>query len=254
MLAIATIAIVFSHPDFVVVNKPAGIAVHAHNGATLLEQLRHQLGLDGLHPVHRLDLATSGLLIFAKTADANREFCQMFAARKVQKLYIALSRGKPKQKQGWVKGDMEKARGGSYKLTKSLNNPAITYLHSFGAQSAGQQTDQSASSVSITDQPMPRLWVMRPITGKTHQLRVALKSLAASILGDERYGGAPADRLYLHALALRFYYAGEFFDLMALPQTGAEFDRLITAGRLAALGDPWQLLWPASFDAQNASP
>ena len=242
-------AIVFTHHDFVVVNKPAGIAVHGHNGATLVEQLRHQLGLDVLHPVHRLDLATSGLLIFAKTADANRELCQMFAARKVQKLYIALSRGKPKQKQGWVKGDMEKARGGSYKLTKSLNNPAITYLHSFGSQSAGQQTDQSAS---IADLPMPRLWVMRPITGKTHQLRVALKSLGASILGDERYGGPPADRLCLHALALRFYYAGELFNFTALPETGTDFDILIKNGRLSALGDPWQLPWPAIFTPLDA--
>ena len=249
-MTVTTIPIVFSHPDFVVVNKPAGIAVHAHNGATLVDQLRHQLGLDALHPVHRLDLATSGLLIFAKTADANRDLCQLFAARKVQKLYIALSLGKPKQKQGWIKGDMEKLRGGSYKLVKRYTNPAQTYALSYGSQSLGQQSSPNTAAV----QSPPRLWVLRPITGKTHQLRVALKSLGSSILGDDRYGGAPADRLYLHALALRFYYAGEFFDLKALPHTGAEFDRLITAGRLAALGDPWQLLWPASFSAADTAP
>lgn len=230
------IPVVLDHPEFVVVNKPAGVAVHAHGEPTVLNLLREQLAVPYLHPVHRLDLGTSGLLIFAKTPAANASLCSAFNLRHVQKLYVALSEGKAKKKQGWVKGDMQKTRGGSYKLAQSQQNPAITYTQSFG------------------EQGLPRLWLLRPTTGKTHQLRVALKALGAPILGDDRYGGGPADRLYLHALALRFAYAGEPISVFAEPQAGALFMAANTQARLAALGDPWQLAWPkALFTGEHNS-
>ena len=227
------INIVFDHADFVVVHKPAGIAVHAHESTTLLEQVRSHFNSEVIHPVHRLDMATSGLLILAKTAAANKAFCLMFAAGQVQKMYLALSDGPVKKKQGWVKGDMAKARGGSYKLLRSTLNPAVTYGISFG------EVNQ------------PRLWWLRPKTGKTHQLRVALKSLTASILGDERYGGGTADRLYLHAWGLRFNYARESFDLCAWPNTGSHFDALAQAGRMQGGDNPWDLAWPKALNVEQ---
>ena len=223
------ISIVFDHADFVVVHKPAGIAVHAHESTTLLDQVRSHFNNDAIHPVHRLDMGTSGLLILAKTGAANKKFCQMFAVGQVQKMYLALSDGPTKKKQGWVKGDMAKARGGSYKLLRSTLNPAVTYGMSFGEVS------------------QPRLWWLRPKTGKTHQLRVALKSLGASILGDSRYGGGPADRLYLHAWGLRFNYEGELFDLCAWPNSGDYFAALSQAGRTGGANNPWNLAWPKAF-------
>jgi tRNA pseudouridine32 synthase/23S rRNA pseudouridine746 synthase len=221
------IPVVLDHPEFVIVNKPVGVAVHAHSEPTVLNVLREQLAVSYLHPVHRLDIGTSGLLVFAKTPAANTGLCSAFKLRQVQKLYLALSDGKAKKKQGWVKGDMQKSRGGSYKLVQSQQNPAITYTQSFG------------------EQGLPRLWLLRPITGKTHQLRVALKALGAPILGDDRYGGSLADRLYLHAFALRFNYAGESFSVLAEPDAGSVF--MAMHPRLAALGDPWELAWPKSF-------
>lgn len=217
--------VVFDHPCFVVLNKPAGIAVHRHQQLTLLDAARRYFNSDDIHPVHRLDMATSGLIVLAKTAEANRELCQAFADQAVQKIYIALSIAKPKKKQGWVTGDMQKSRGGSYKLLHSCQNPASTYALSFGCEGS------------------PRLWLLRPKTGKTHQLRVALKSLGAPILGDNRYGGANADRLYLHALALKFNFRAEPFEFVAKPEAG-QFFNYGTFERLAAIGNVWSQAWP----------
>ena len=82
---------------------------------------------------------------------------------------------------------MGKARNGSYRLLRTLDNPAITRFWSRLDTSFGE-----------------RLFLLKPHTGKTHQLRVAMKSLGAPIFGDTRYGGDEADRTYLHAWALEF--------------------------------------------------
>lgn len=221
-----TLHIVFDGPSFVVVNKPAGIAVHAHPATTLLDEVREHFSSQDIHPVHRLDLATSGLVVLAKTPEANRELCQAFALQRVQKMYLALSTAKSKKKQGWIKGDMQKARGGSYKLLHSQKNPAITYALSFGCE--GQ----------------PRLWLLRPKTGKTHQLRVALKSWGAPILGDKRYGGAEADTLCLHALAIKFTLAQTDYAFEVKPAAGDALTCATTRQRLENLGDVWAQAWP----------
>lgn len=217
---------VFDHESFCIIYKPEGIAVHAHDDETLLDRVREYFGSPAIHPCHRLDLATSGLMIFAKTAEANQYFSQAFANQSIQKVYLALTTHKPQKKQGWIVGDMTKSRGGSYKLLRSKRNPAKTYGLSFG--------------YSLR----PRLWLLRPTTGKTHQLRVALKSLSAPILGDERYGGQKADRMYLHAYALRFYFQDELFQFCCAPLTGQLFDE--ASSDLAQLGNPWSQSWPAS--------
>lgn len=224
--AVSKMDIVFDHSDFVVVNKPVNMAVHAHDEPTLLDAVRAHFGSEAIHPVHRLDLATSGLVVFAKTSAANRALCQAFAEQRVQKVYLALTTAKAKKKQGWIKGDMQKARGGSYKLLHSQHNPAVTYALSFGSESE------------------PRLWLLRPKSGKTHQLRVALKSWSAPILGDKRYGGAPADRLYLHALAIKFTLGKADYAFEVKPVCGTHFMGVQAQQRLAALGDVWAQAWP----------
>ena len=152
--------------DFIVVNKAPGITVQRDGERPgLLQLVAADLGFEHLYPVHRLDRETSGLVIMARNTDANRELSRLFAEREIQKFYIALSNQKPRKKQGAIVGDMEKARRGSWKLTKSLVNPAITQLF------------------SCSMMPGVRLFLLRPKTGKTHQLRVAMKSIGAPILG-----------------------------------------------------------------------
>ncbi|MBL1377060.1 TIGR01621 family pseudouridine synthase [Zobellella iuensis] len=189
--------ILLRHDHFYVINKPAGIGMHQEGDSPgLVRRLSEELG-EPLYPVHRLDKMTTGALLLARTPEANRELSRQFAERSTCKLYLALSDRKPGKKQGLVKGDMEKARGGSWKLTRGSANPAITRFYS-----------------SLLDNGL-RAFLLQPHTGKTHQLRVALKSLGSPILGDERYGGSPADRGYLHAWQLEFGYGGERLSVRA---------------------------------------
>ncbi len=195
--------IVFQHPDFVVINKPCGLSVHKDTqDEGFTTRLAKQLSVPQVWLVHRLDKVTSGLLILALNAKSAGTLSQLFAQHRIEKTYIALACAKPKKKQGWIKGDMQKARRGAWKLCQSLENPAVTQFSSYGIM------------------PNLRLFILRPKTGKTHQLRVAMKSLGSPILGDTLYAGLASDRTYLHAYALRFCYQGEEFYLKATPTMG----------------------------------
>lgn len=196
-------SICFQHPDFIVINKPAGISVHRDEQAVgLTEILAKQLGVAQVWLVHRLDKETSGLLIFALNRESTAYFAALFESHSIEKTYIALSIDKPKKKQGRVVGDMQKSRNGSWKLCRTQGNPAITRF------------------ISHAIAPNLRQFTLSPETGKTHQLRVAMKSLGCPILGDERYGGKVADRMYLHAYRLCFEYKGEKITIVAEPESG----------------------------------
>ncbi|WP_319783918.1 TIGR01621 family pseudouridine synthase [Oceanisphaera sp. IT1-181] len=209
--------ILLSTPDYVVINKPAGIGMHQEaDEPGIVRLLSEQLG-EAVYPVHRLDKVTTGVLLLARQPQANRELSLQFAERKVGKCYLALSASKPSKKQGLIKGDMEKARGGSWKLSRSLLNPAITRFNSclLGDALLGDR---------LLATPL-RGFLLQPLTGKTHQLRVALKSQASPILGDARYGGMASDRVYLHAWQLRFSYQGEQICVRAPLNVGEHFLR-----------------------------
>lgn len=210
------LAIIHNHKDWVIVDKPAGISMQQEQTnseqASLLQLALHtcqQAGdqVERLWPVHRLDKATSGLVIFAKSASAAALFSELFANHKIEKHYLAIALGKPKKKQGWIKGDMEKGRNGSWLLKRSLKKPAITYFQS--------------CTITAPATCTKRLYLVSPKSGKTHQIRVALKSLGCPILGDIRYKAAKADRCYLHAFSLRFEWQGEDFHYLVEPSQGS---------------------------------
>ena len=199
-------SVIFDHPDFLVVNKSINVTMHASsaspNPAILSEPWAQQAHL---HLVHRLDDGTSGCLVLAKHADAAKQFTRMFASGDIRKTYLALSLHKGKRKMGWVKGDMHKRRHGQWLLQSSNTDPAVSY---FIRKSAPAQ--------------LRAFWV-RPFTGKTHQIRVALKSNSAAILGDVTYGGEIADRVYLHAYALAFSWHSEPIHITCPPDQGEHF-------------------------------
>lgn len=198
--------------NWLAINKPAGVGMHSEADQTgLVAQLKSQFGLDYLAPVHRLDKVTSGCLLLAKSEQAASCLSQQFQEKSTEKVYLALTKGKPKKKQGTIKGDMVKARDGSWKLTRKMNNPSITHFTSLGYKEG------------------LRLAIVNIETGKTHQVRVAMKSNGTPIWGDCRYGEKAvhqqADRCYLHAYQLKF------FDLDNQPvlltcnaQQGKDFD------------------------------
>ena len=191
------------HRDFVIINKPAGISVHKDQQAVgLTELVAKQLGVEQVWLVHRLDKITSGLLILALNKEAAANFYTLFEQHKIQKTYWAISDKKPKKKQGKIVGDMQKSRNGAWKLCHSKENPAITQF------------------TSCPIDPPLRHFILQPKTGKTHQLRVAMKSLGSPILGDSLYSGSESDRVYLHAHQLEFNYQNEHFYVQALPESG----------------------------------
>lgn len=214
--------------DFLLaISKPIDTPFHSENDALgIVEQVRSYFGSKQLYPAHRLDRVTSGLLLFAKDADTNSALSRLFEQGKIEKRYIAVSQKQPVKKQGWIKGDMAKSRNGSYKLLRSLNNPARTRFY--------------AKKLNPESGPLWYFWLM-PHTGKTHQLRVACKALGAPILGDLRYGGASADRCYLHAYSCRFQLHGKQYYIEDGTPAGNQFVILQQEGfvdRLKALEIP----------------
>ena len=216
--------ILFSHTDFYVVEKPANVSFHSEQETGFFALLCQQIS-ETLYPVHRLDKVTSGLVIVARNKNSAALFGDMFAQKDksgISKFYLAVAMGKPSKKQGWVKGDLVKSRRGCYKLQKTQQNPSITRFQ------------------STLIEPGLRLYLLQPVTGKTHQLRVVLKSLSTPILGDERYGGEIAERAHLHAYALRFMFKGQQFQFI-LPPSGGVFNH----DKCKSLLEQWQQPWTA---------
>ncbi len=224
----SAIQIIDSQADFILVSKPADLSFHSESGEPgLFQQVKKMIKASELYPVHRLDKMTSGLVIFATNKASAVKFQRLFAERLINKYYLAISDKKPKKKQGLIKGDMEKSRRGMWKLVRSQVNPAITQFFSY----------------PLIDGK--RLFLVKPSTGKTHQIRVALASIGSAILGDKYYSKSPSDRGYLHAYALCFSFAGQDFTYQLLPQQGQEFICSEAQHLLStALSSPWQLNWP----------
>lgn len=224
---IPPIEILFEHSDFLLVNKPVNISVQnesEHLG--ILPVLCKQLCLSQLWLVHRLDKVTSGILILAKTSEAAAIFGQLFEHKYIEKYYLAISRQKPKKKQGTIKGGMKKVRNGQWILDNTDTKVAHTQFFSF--------------SIS----PGLRLFLVKPLTGKTHQIRVALKSLGSPILGDSLYKAVVSDRVYLHAYCIRFEYKGQPILVYSQPTIGEFFNNQEFENTVKNLASPWLLNWP----------
>jgi len=218
--------LVYENSDFAVVNKPANLNFHSEEEAGFVVLSKALLACKELYPVHRLDKMTSGLVIFAKTKESAQLFGRMFEAREVEKFYLAISLRKPKKKQGWIKGDMKSGRRGSWMFAKTNENPAVTQFHSTALREG------------------ERGFIIKPHTGKTHQIRVALKSIGAPIAGDLRYAQSDEakkeQRGYLHAYALRFTFKGETYTFVQAPKEG---ERFLTSLFHDTLSQQWQKPW-----------
>lgn len=228
-----TINIIDEQDDFLIADKPAGCNFHDEEniGLGFYSQVKkfafEQLGIDEIYPVHRLDKMTSGLIIFAKNINAAQAFQVLFEQHQIEKFYLAIADGKPKKKQGLIKGDMEKSRRGMWKLMRSTENPAISQFNSYYIA------------------PKRRLYLIKPHSGKTHQIRVALNSIGVPIFGDPLYGlHDNADRGYLHAFALKFTLNSNGYFYCLRPTEGKEFTDITTTTVIEELTSPWQQVWP----------
>ena len=200
--------IVFENRDLIVVNKPAGMVVHpaaGHSEGTLVHAaLAHAPDIEGiggeLRPgvVHRLDKDTSGLILLAKN-DRTHQFLQdQFRLRKVIKIYLALTDGKPPTPNGRV----EAAIGRDPHQRKQM--AVVT------PQKGRAATSEYRTIESFTDHT---LLEVHPITGRTHQIRLHLAFIGCPVAGDTVYGrrhaSIPVERHFLHAARLTIRIPGE---------------------------------------------
>ena len=160
-----------------VVDKPPGLPVVAgrDGGDCVADQV-------GLSVTHRLDEGTSGCLVLARTPEALSRVNGLFAAGKVEKTYLAVTEG-PIDDQGSIDVPIGEWRRGRVTIGRGRHAHTEWTVRWRQGRRAGV--------------------VLRPTTGRTHQLRAHLSQIGAPIVGDPTYGGPRADRLYLHAWRLR---------------------------------------------------
>jgi 23S rRNA pseudouridine1911/1915/1917 synthase len=231
--------VVYEDDDLAVINKPAGMMVHAGAGATddarnrgtlvnaLLHHLRSLSGAGGeLRPgiVHRLDKETSGLIAVAKNDEAHRKLSAQFAAREVKKKYVALVHGWVKKESGTISLSISRDPVRRTRMTTRLpaGRVAVTRYR------VVRRLDTQFGKFTLLD--------VKIETGRTHQIRVHLAALGHPVVGDTVYG-APKQargksaaislsRNFLHSAELEFRHprTGETLALSSeLPAELHEF-------------------------------
>ena len=199
--------VIYIDDNVIVVNKPAGMLVHAKGGVakelTVADYVRSQFDHDELADnadnnrlgiVHRLDRATSGVMICARNLATASYLSRQFAERKVKKVYLALVSSLPGHSAARI----------NLPIRRSRRAPSTFVVDGNG-------------KVAITDYTVQKeypdgraLLELRPLTGRTHQLRVHLAHLGCPIVGDAVYGHAHyGDRLMLHAYRLEISIPGQ---------------------------------------------
>ena len=221
-------SLIFENNDFIVINKQADINFHSEDGVFGVVVAAEKALECKPYSGHRLDKMTSGIILLAKSSQIAAQLTAMFTTHSIQKYYVAISDKKPKKKQGLIKGGMEKSRRGMWKLTKQQNNVAITQFFSY---SLGEGR---------------RLFIIKPHTGKTHQIRVALKSIGSAICGDPLYAekSNDYDRGYLHAYQIDFRLNGDDFSFHCESQKGRLFNNEGYVKTMNEIDDVALLNWP----------
>jgi 23S rRNA pseudouridine1911/1915/1917 synthase len=222
--------IVYEDDDLAIINKPAGMMVHAGAGATedqrnrgtLVNALLHHFGTlsavgGEMRPgiVHRLDKETSGLIIVAKNDEAHRKLAAQFARREVNKTYIALVHGWPKKDRGTISASISRDRVRRIRMTTRGTGGRDAISH----YSVIRRLDTVFGKFAMVE--------VKIDTGRTHQIRVHMASLGHPVVGDALYGapremrarrGRATDEGGAISLSRNFLHAAQLE--VAHPRTG----------------------------------
>jgi len=202
--------LVYRDDTLLVAEKPAGLLSVPGRGSDKQDcfSSRVQQEFPDAQVVHRLDMATSGLMLFARGAKMQQCFSRMFREREVRKRYIAV-----------VSGVMESAVG-------EVNLPIVADwpnrpLRRIDAES-GKLSRTRYRLLSSDEAALNSRLELEPVTGRTHQLRVHMAAIGHPVLGDALYGGmddANQERLLLHSSMLGFAHpiSGEYLTFISEP-------------------------------------
>ena len=190
--------IVYVDEDLAVVDKPAGLVVHpapSHRGPTLVDELGELLG-GGADPerpgiVHRLDKGTSGLLVVARTDEAHAALQAQVQRREVERVYLALARGRLTSRTGTIDAPIGRASRQRHRMAVS------------GAASRQARTHFTVLELLSAETYLEA----RLETGRTHQIRAHFAAIGHPLAGDTTYGGERKyglERQFLHARRLAF--------------------------------------------------
>ena len=246
--------LIFEDDHLLVVNKPAGLNTHApspYAGEGLYDWLRHrEARWAKLAIIHRLDKETSGVMVFSKSALANRSLTGQFTDRGVRKKYLLLTDRPVPTREITVESTV--LRTGEKYVSRPLHvggEKAETHFRLIGGpeasgqgrgggnpKSEGRRRPGEAGGYGMVE--------AEPLTGRTHQIRVHAAERGFPILGDTLYGGTPAARVYLHAaeLTLRHPATGQEMTFRApLAQdypSGCSAEQIEAGDGLRWLTDP----------------
>ena len=191
------VRIAYEDEHLLVVDKPAGLVVHpgaGHTEGTLVQGLLGR-GLAGGEPerpgiVHRLDRDTSGLLVVARTEEAYEGLRALVKARKLEREYLALVRGRPRSRGGRIEAPIGRDRREPTRMSLDTDTPRPAVTHFEVVE-------------LLRDHALLRV---RLETGRTHQIRVHLAAIGLPVVGDSVYGVPEhgLERQFLHAARLAF--------------------------------------------------
>jgi tRNA pseudouridine32 synthase / 23S rRNA pseudouridine746 synthase len=213
--------LIYRDDTLLVVNKPAGLLAVPGRGADKQDCLsvRLQKEFPDALVVHRLDMATSGLIVFARGAEMQRHLSRMFREREIDKRYVALVKGRVEPLTGEV--DLPIAADWPNRPLRKIDvetgKPSLTRYRvlSYDNEAAATSPHDTQDKFILVTSRVE----LEPVTGRTHQLRVHMSAIGHPIVGDALYGVQVAERMMLHACSLRFIHPvnGTLLDLQSAP-------------------------------------